>query len=308
MNIGAEAILFGVFGIIILAFLVIDLGFLNRKAHAITTKAAVIQTLFWIGMATGYGGLIYHYLGHVKAADFFSAYLTEKMLSADNLMVILMLFVFFGIKEMYQHRVLLWGIIGAIIFRAIFIGSGTFIVSHIHFVLYFFGAFLIYTGVKLMFAKGEEEEQDFENTKTLQFFRRHLPLSSAFHNGRFFVAENGKRVATTLFLVLCMIEVTDLAFAVDSIPAVFAITRDPFIAFTSNIFAVMGLRALFFIVEKVLAKFPHLSKGIAFVLVFIGGKMFLDLFHLHLSSIVSFGVIIVALLLAMGYSLLTERE
>lgn len=323
----ARAWLIGVFAVIIVGFLVFDLGFMNKKAHGVTTKAATLQTLFWIAVAVGYGGLIYYFVGHEPAAQFFSAYITEKMLSADNLMVIMMLFMFFDVKEAFQHRVLYWGILGAVVLRGLFIGSGTLIVSLFHPVLYLFGAVLIWSGIKLMASGDDEEAQDFEKNRTLIFLKKWLPLSSGPHTGHFFTIENGKKVGTILLLTLAMVEVTDLIFAVDSIPAVFAITTDFFIAFTSNIFAVMGLRALFFIVEKVLKQFPHLQKGIAFVLVFIGGKMFLDLvdpavgflskvfgfahtegsWEYHLTSVQSFMVIIIALGLAMGYSVISVK-
>lgn len=303
----AQQILFILFGIIVVGFLVLDLGYFNRKAHKVAPKSALIQSLFWIGIALGYGALIFYFVGHEKAAEFMSAYVTEKMLSVDNLFVIALIFNFFKIEEKFHHKVLFWGIMGAIVFRALFIGVGAIIIEQFHWVLYIFGALLIYTGIKL-FSEKKEEHVDFEKSKVVKFVKKFLPFTTAPHNGKFVLKQKGKWAFTTLFLIIILVETTDIIFAVDSIPAAFAISRDPFIIFTSNVFAIMGLRALFFLLEGFLHRFHHLQKGLAFILVFIGGKMLIDFFGIHISSITSLMVIMSALGLSMLLSVVFPKK
>ncbi len=288
-----------VFGLVIFGFMIADLGFLNRKAHKISLRSAVKQSLFWIVISLIFGGLIWYELGTESATQYLSAYVTEKMLSVDNLFVIILIFSFFKLEEKYHHRVLFWGIIGAIVSRGIFILGGAYIIEQFHWVLYIFGAILIYTGIKLLKDK-KEEHVNYHDNKVLKFARKFLPFTTNHHQGKFFVRENGKLHATILFGIILLVESTDIIFAVDSIPAAFSISQDPFIVFTSNIFAVMGLRALFFLVEGVIHKFHHLQKGLSFILVFIGLKMLIGIIGLHISSLVSFAVIMVAL----GFSLI----
>lgn len=290
----AQTALWILFGFIIVLFLVLDLGYFNRTVHKVELKSAVNQSLFWVGIAFSFGLLIFIFLDRKMAADFFSAYITEKMLSVDNLFVIMLIFSYFKLEEKYHHKVLFWGIMGAIVFRAIFIGVGSLIISQFAWVLYIFGAILLYTGIKLLRDK-KEEHIDFEKNHIIKLAKRLLPFSPNHHNGKFWVKENGKTVLTSLFLVMLLVEGTDIIFAVDSIPAVFTISQNPFIIFTSNIFAIMGLRALFFLIENILHKFHHLQKGLAFILLFIGLKMLSGIFHFHLSSYVSFGIIMFAL-------------
>ncbi|MCC7197240.1 TerC/Alx family metal homeostasis membrane protein, partial [Candidatus Peregrinibacteria bacterium] len=261
--------LFLVFTVTILGFLVVDLGFLNRSAHRVGPKSALIQSLFWIAISFAFAFLVFLFISKEAAAEFMSAYVTEKMLSVDNLFVIMLIFNFFKIDEKYHHKVLFWGILGAVIFRGIFITSGAFIISQFHWVLYIFGAVLIFTGIKL-FRDKKEEHIDFNSSKVVKVIRKVLPFTASHHNGKFIVRENGKTLFTTLFLIVLLVETTDIIFAIDSIPAAFAISQDPFIVFTSNIFAVMGLRALFFLIENILHKFHHLQKGLSFILIFIG--------------------------------------
>lgn len=303
----SQSILFIVFGVLVVGFLIFDLGFLNRKAHKVTTKEAAIQSLFWITLALGYAGLIFHYMGRVPATEFLSAYVTEKMLSVDNLFVILLIFSFFKLDEKYHHRVLFWGIMGAVAFRAIFITAGSLIISEFHWVLYIFGAILVYTGIKL-FADKKEEHINLHDNKVMKLAQRFLPFTTAPHNGHFMLKENGKWHFTILFMIVLLVESTDIIFAVDSIPAAFAISQSPFIVFTSNIFAVMGLRALFFLLENILHKFHHLQKGLAFILLFIGAKMLLGIFHLHLSSLVSFSIIMGALAASLILSVIFPKK
>ncbi len=295
------------FGVIVVGFLAIDLGYLNRKSHKVEFKPALAQSLFWIAISVMFGFLIFLYLGRDLAAQFMSAYVTEKMLSVDNLFVIMLIFSFFKLEEKYHHRVLFWGIMGAVVFRGIFIGAGAYIIHQFFWVLYIFGAILIYTGIKLLRDK-KEEHVDFNHSRIYKTAHKYLSFSANHHNGKFFCRENGKFMFTSLFLIMLLIEGTDIVFAVDSIPAVFAISQNLFIVFTSNIFAIMGLRALFFLIESVLHRFHHLQKGLAFILLFIGGKMLAGIFNLHLSSLISFGVIMLALAASMILSVLFPKK
>src|SRR3989339_1701092 len=299
--------LFILFGVVIVGFMIADLGYFNKTNHRIEPKSALIQSLFWIAISVAFSFLIFLFMGRDLAAEFLSAYVTEKMLSVDNLFVIMLIFSYFKLEEKYHHRVLFWGIMGAIVFRAIFIGFGSIIISQFHWVLYIFGALLLYTGIKLLRDK-KEEHVDFEKNHIIRLARRFLPFSPNHHGGRFFVKEGGKLVLTSLFLIMLLVEGTDIIFAVDSIPAVFAISQNPFIVFTSNIFAIMGLRALFFLIESVLHRFHHLQKGLAFILLFIGLKMLSGIFGVHISSLISFGIIMLALSMSIVLSILFPKK
>jgi tellurite resistance protein TerC len=302
-----QANLFVLFGIIVVVFLIIDLGFFNRKNHVIEFKPALFQSLFWIAISCVFGFLVFLYLGRESAAQFMSAYVTEKMLSFDNLLIILLIFSYFKLEEKYHHRVLFYGILGAIIFRGIFIGAGSYIVNQFHWVLYVFGVILLYTGVKL-FKDKKEEHVDFEKNKAVKLARRFLPFTANHHNGKFFVKEDGRFLFTSLFLVLILIETMDIVFAFDSIPAAFAISQNAFIVFTSNIFAILGMRSLFFVIEGVMHRFHHLQKGLSVVLVFIGAKMLIGIVGWHISSLASFGVIIFVLGLSLLASLVWPKK
>ncbi len=295
------------FGVIIVGFLIVDLGFLNRKSHKIEFKPALYQSLFWIAIALGFGALIYVYMGQALAAEYLSAYVTEKMLSVDNLFVMMLIFSYFKLEEKYHHRVLFWGILGAIVFRGVFIGVGSYVITQFHWVLYIFGAVLIYTAIKLLRDK-KEEHIDFKHNKVIKFAHKFLPFTENHHGGKFFIREKGKLYFTSLFMVVLLIEATDIIFAVDSIPAVFAISQNIFVILTSNIFAIMGLRALFFLIENVIHKFHHLQKGLAFILLFIGAKMLSGIFHIHIPSMVSFGIIMSALALSLILSVVFPKK
>lgn len=296
-----------VFSLFVVGFLVFDLGYLNRKAHKVSFKSALWQSLFWIGAALVFSWLIMLQMGGEPAAEFLSAYVTEKMLSVDNLFVIMLLFSFFKLEEKYHHKVLFWGILGAVVFRGVFISAGSLVISQFHWVLYVFGAILVYTGFKLL-RDQKEEHVDFNKNKVVVLAKKYLPFTTNHHGGNFAVRENGKFRFTLLFLIMLLVESTDIVFAVDSIPAAFAISENAFIVFTSNIFAVMGLRALFFLLEGVLHKFHHLQKGLSFILLFIGAKMLLGIVDIHLSSLVSFAVIMFALLASLALSVLFPKK
>lgn len=303
----AQTSLIILFIIIVVGFLIVDLGFLNKKSHRIEFRPALYQSLFWIGISLVFGFLIYVFIGKEMGIQFLSAYLTEKMLSVDNLFVILLIFSYFKLEEKYHHKALFWGIIGAIIFRGIFIGAGAYIIHQFYWVLYIFGAILLYTGFKLLQDK-KEEHVDFKNSKIIKFAHKILPFTDTHHGGKFFFREKGKFYFTSLFMIVILVEATDIIFAVDSIPAVFAISQNLFIVFTSNIFAIMGLRALFFLIENILHKFHHLQKGLAVILLFIGTKMLIGIFGLHISSMLSFAVIIFALILSMFLSIIFPKK
>jgi tellurite resistance protein TerC len=303
-----QNILWIIFGIVIIGFLALDLGYFNRKAHKISSNSAFLQTIFWIVLALLFALIIFFYMDKILALEFLSAYVTEKMLSIDNLFIMLLIFNFFKIDEKYHHRILFWGILGAIVFRAIFILAGAIIVSKFHFVLYIFGAILLYTGFQLLFEK-REKHVNFEHNKVFRLAKRFLPFSTTNdHQGKFFIKENGKNVFTILFMVVLMIEATDIVFAIDSIPAAFSISQSPFILFTSNIFAILGLRSLFFLIESVLHRFHHLQRGLSFILIFVGAKMLLDIFDIHISSIASFTTIMIVLALSLVSSLIFPKK
>lgn len=302
-----QTILTILFASIIVGFLVLDLGFFNRRNHKVSFKSALYQSLFWISISIVFGILIFLFLNKEMAVQFFSAYVTEKMLSVDNLFVIMLIFNYFNLEEKYHHRALFWGIIGAIIFRGIFIGAGAYLIHQFYWILYIFGAILLYTGVKLLKDK-KEEHIDFRENRIVKLAHKILPFTANHHNGKFFLIENGKFLFTSFFMIVLLVETTDIIFAVDSIPAVFSISQNLFVVFTSNIFAIMGLRALFFLIENILHRFHHLQKGLAFILLFIGLKMLSGILGVHISSFVSFGVIMFALLSSIILSIIFPKK
>ncbi len=316
-----EGLLFGIFGIVIIAFLIVDLGLFHKAHHKVSQREALIQSIFWVAVSVVYGGLIYFYGdGSASTLEFFSAYVTEKALSVDNIFVILLILRYFKVKEEYYHNILFWGILGAIVFRAVFIFVGALVISQAHWILYIFGAFLIYSGIKI-FSDDEEMEIEPEKNLMLKYAKKILPLTTRDNGGKFWLRENGELFFTPLFLVIILIESTDLIFAVDSIPAAFAITQNEFVIYTSNIFAVMGLRAMFFLLANVLDKFYLLQKGLSIVLIFIGGKMMLEMEiiqqglgfifgveHVHVPTFLSFAVIMGVLIGSIILSLLFPRK
>lgn len=304
-----ETILFAIFAVIIVLFLVLDLGIFHKKAHKISTRSALYQSIFWVVISTLFGVFIYVYdeSGAVGAIEYFSAYLTEYALSVDNIFVILLILKYFQVNEDYYHKVLFWGILGAIVFRGIFIFVGALLIQEFHWILYIFGVFLIYSGIRIYFEDGDEKIEP-EKNPILKFCRRYLPMTKQEHGGSFVIRENGKLLFTPLFLVIVLIETTDLIFAVDSIPAAFAITQNEFLIYTSNIFAVMGLRAMFFLLAGIIDKFYLLQKGLSIILFFIGAKMLLDIWHIEVNVYLSFTVIIATLTLSIIFSVLIPRK
>jgi tellurite resistance protein TerC len=251
-------------------------------------REALAWTIFWIALAAGFAALIYFWRGLPKTLEFVTGYVVEESLSIDNLFVFLVLFRYFRVAREYQHKVLTWGVIGALIMRGVFIVLGVTLLGKFHWIIYLFGAFLIYTGAKLL--RSEEEEVKPEHNWALRFVPRFLPFTSGYRDGRFFSIESGRRMATPLLLVLLIVESTDILFATDSIPAVLAISRDPLIVYTSNIFAILGLRALYFTLAGVMDGFGYLHYGLAAILIFVGGKMLASA-HYEISTALSLGVI-----------------
>lgn len=262
---------------LVLFLLSLDLFVFQRKAHVVSAKEALSWSAFWIALAVGFGGLVYHWFGAASAMEFYAGYVIEKALSVDNLFVFLVIFGYFKVQGEHQHRVLYWGILGALILRAIFILAGAALVQKFHFVLYLFGAFLVFTGIKLL--TGGDEDADPSQGIVLRTVQKWVPTTTDYRGGAFFVKENSRWLATPLFVVLIVVETTDLVFAVDSIPAIFGISRDPFIIFSSNIFAILGLRSLYFALAVVMEKFHYLKIALAFVLVFVGVKMLIAEFY-----------------------------
>lgn len=304
-----ETILFGVFAAVIAVFLVIDLGVFNRKAHKISTKSALYQSIFWVIISSIFGYLVYYFDegGFTSSIEFFSAYLTEYALSVDNIFVILLILKYFTVKEEYYHTILFWGILGAVVFRGVFIFVGALLIAEFHFILYIFGVFLIYSGIKIYF-EDSDEKIDPEKNPILRLCRKYLPMTNDEMGGKFMGVVNGKWMFTPLFLVVALVETTDLIFAVDSIPAAFAITQNEFLIYTSNIFAVMGLRAMFFLLAGIIDKFYLLQKGLSIILFFIGSKMLLEIIQYEISPTLSFTVIIVTLTFSIILSVVVPQK
>jgi TerC family integral membrane protein len=283
-----------IFGAALILALIFDLGLLSKKGSVVTMKKALVQTLFWVVLAMAFGVFIYVYNGQQSALEYLSAYLMEWSLSIDNIFVFILIFSFLAIREEFFGRVLLIGILLAVIFRIIFITAGIELVSRFTWLLYLFGAVLIYTGLSMFFAK-KEETGDLEQNKVYRFLKRFLPLIAEDGNGKLTVRRDGKRYYTTIFVVIVLLASTDIVFALDSIPAVFGITQNRLVIYTSNIFAVLGLRSLFFLLRGAVDKFRFLQKGIATVLVFVGLKMTSELVHIKVSTVISLIVIVVCI-------------
>ena len=295
------------FNVFVLGMLALDLGVFHRHAHVVKFKEAATWSVVWILLACVFGAGLYqlHPNGPQASLEFFTGYLIEKSLSIDNIFVIALLFAYFKVPGEYQHRVLFWGILGALVMRAAFILAGAALLERFHWIIYLFGGFLVLTGIKMAFAP--EHGVEPERNPVVRLVRRLMPVTSDFRGASFFVREGGRRAATPLFLVLVMVEFTDLVFAVDSIPAIFAVTRDPFLVYTSNVFAILGLRSLYFLLAGVMHKFEYLKLGLAAILVFVGAKMAL-VDWVKVPTVLSLGVIAAILALAVAASLFKARR
>jgi tellurite resistance protein TerC len=289
------------FNLFVLAAIALDLGVFHRHPHKMKIGEGLAWTLVWVGLTAAFGIGVMHYSGEQRGLEFFTGYVIEKALSVDNLFLFLVIFRVFAVDENIQHRVLEWGILGALAMRGAMIAAGAGLIERFSWVLYVFGAFLVYAGLHMLFAK--KEEMHPERNRISRFASKHLRVTQESTGSRFFVREGGKLFATPLFVVLLTVEITDITLAVDSIPAVFGITRDPFIVYTSNVFAILGLRALYFLLAGVLGRLRYLTAGLAFVLVFIGVKMIAEPW-VHISVEASLAVVGAMLLVALGASLL----
>jgi tellurite resistance protein TerC len=293
------------FNLFVLAMLALDLGVFHRKAHAVSLREATVWSGVWISLALLFNAGIWYFRGSEAGVQFLTGYLIEKSLSVDNIFVMALIFGYFAVPAIHQHRVLFWGILGALVMRAAFILAGAALLEAFHWIIYVFGAFLIITGLKMALVRDTEIHP--ENNPVLRLVRRLVPVTPDYHKGHFFVRENGRLWATPLFLVLALIETTDLVFAVDSIPAIFAVTTDPFLVYTSNIFAILGLRSLYFLLAGVMQTFIYLKLGLAAILVFVGTKMaVMDLYKIP--SFVSLLVVAALLAIAIGASLWKSRR
>jgi tellurite resistance protein TerC len=272
-------VFWALFNAFVLLMLALDLGVFHRKTHEVSLKEALTWTFIWVFLALVFNAIIFYWRGRQQALEFFTGYLIEKALSVDNIFVFIMIFTYFQIPSKFQHKVLFWGILGALLMRVIFIFAGVALIEKFHFTIYVFGALLVYTGYKMFYHNNAKIEPD--KNPLIRFFKKFMPVTHHLQEDNFFVKLNGKRFATPLFLVLILIETTDLIFAVDSIPAILAITQDQFIVYTSNVFAILGLRSLYFALAGVVHRFWLLSYGLAVVLVFVGIKMLLiDLYKI----------------------------
>ncbi|MEI6085572.1 MAG: TerC family protein [Verrucomicrobiota bacterium] len=290
------------FNAFVLGMLALDLGVFHKKSHTVNIKEALTWTAVWIALALAFNVGIYFWMGQAKALEFLTGYLIEKSLSVDNLFVFLLLFAYFRVPGDLQHTVLFWGILGALIMRAIFIAAGVTLITRFEWIIYVFGGVLVYSGIKMAFQK--EPEIHPERNPVLRLFRKCMPVTNEYVGQKFITHRNGRRHATPLLVVLIIIETTDLIFAVDSIPAVLAISRDPFIVYTSNVFAILGLRALFFALAGVMNVFHFLHYGLSAILVFVGAKMILAAWHIKIPIGVALGVVAGLLALSIVASLL----
>jgi tellurite resistance protein TerC len=281
------------FNLFVLLMLALDLGVFHRKAHVVSTKEALTWSIVWISLSLLFNAVIYFfwdwmvpnssYTNSEAALSFLTGYLIEKSLSVDNIFVFILIFSFFAVPDAYQHRVLFWGILGALVMRGVLIAVGAALLEQFHWIIYVFGAFLIYTGIRM--ARHQDEELRPQDNPVVKFFRRFMPVTEDFVGDKFFVRRAGVLFATPLFLILLIVESTDLVFAVDSIPAIFAVTRDPFLVYTSNVCAILGLRALYFLLAGVMDQFQYLKLGLSVVLTFIGVKMVIvDLYHIPVGA------------------------
>ena len=298
------------FNIFVLGMLAVDLGVFNRKAHVISIREAGRFTLFVVVMAAIFNAGIFQFRGQQAGLEFLVGYLVELALSVDNIFVFILIFSYFRVPREYQHRVLFWGIFGALIMRGVMIAAGAYLIEQFHWIIYVFGAFLIFTGIRM--AMQDESDIEPEANPVLKLVRRILPVSPAYEGQKFFtkllIDGRSVRAATPLFIVLVLVETTDLIFAVDSIPAIFGVTRDPFLVYTSNVFAILGLRSMYFLLANVIEKFHLLKLGLSIVLIFVGVKMVVTIFHIEIPIGISLAVVAGVLIGAVILSLIFPKQ
>lgn len=301
-----STIMWTCFAILLTIMFVLDLGVFNRKSHEISFREALTWTIVWVSLAMAFNLGIAYYLGSAKALEFLAGYLIEESLSVDNLFVFIMIFNYFHVPKKHQPKILKWGIIGALVMRAVFILTGIELIERFHWTIYVFGVILIVTGAKMAF--GGDDEVNPENNLLVRLVRRFLPITKRIRDDKFFIRRQGVLAATPLFLTLVVIESSDVIFAVDSIPAVLAVTRDPFIVYTSNVFAIMGLRSLYYLLANVMGMFAYLKLGVSFILAFVGLKMLLSSTSYAIPLPVSLGVIFGALAVSIAISVLVGSK
>jgi tellurite resistance protein TerC len=294
-----------IFNLFVLAAIALDLGVLHRRPHKMETREAITWTLVWVVLSLAFGLAVMHFSGKQRGLEFFTGYVIEKALSVDNLFLFLVIFRAFAVDEKIQHRVLEWGILGALVMRGVMIAAGAGLIERFSWVLYVFGTFLVYAGLHMLF--GKKAEMRPQENRISKFARRYLRVTQEYAGSKFFVRNGGKLFATPLFIVLLIVEITDITLAVDSIPAIFGITRDPFIVYTSNVFAILGLRSMYFLLAGVLGRLRYLTAGLSFVLAFIGAKMIVEPW-VHISVEISLAVVAGILLVALAASLLVKPK
>lgn len=292
-----------IFNIFIVVLLLLDLGVLNRKTKVMSFRQAARNSALWISLALLFNVGVYAWGGPEKGLEFLTGYLIEYSLSVDNIFVFVLIFSSFAVPREYQYRVLFWGIIGALLLRGILILVGAALIEQFHWVLYIFGAFLLYAGFRMLRGGHDDEVIDLENNGTLKFIKRFLPITDTYYGAMFFIRMQRRTMATPLFMVLVFVEFTDLLFALDSIPAIFAVTRDPFIVYTSNVFAILGLRSLYFLLEGIVNKFVYLRYGLAVILMFVGIKLLIEMFHIKIPNLLSLSIIALSIAVSIFASL-----
>jgi tellurite resistance protein TerC len=294
------------FHIFIFIMLALDLGIFNRREHKIPVREALVWSSVWISLALLFNLFVLYRFGKVQALEFLTGYVIEYSLSVDNIFVFILIFSYFSVTDKYQHKILFWGILGALLMRGVFIFAGVALINRFHWIVLIFGSFLVLTGVKMLFQKKTEYKP--ENNPAVKFFRKFLPITDELHGGRFFIRHHKRLQATPLFLVLVMIESSDLIFAVDSIPAVLAVSQHTFIVYTSNIFAILGLRSLYFAVAGIMGYFRYIKTGLAFVLSFVGLKMLASFIGFEIPIFISLAIIVATLLISVLASVIIKKK
>ncbi|HPA86941.1 MAG TPA: TerC family protein [Bacteroidales bacterium] len=296
------------FHVLVFSVLALDLGVFNKNAHKISLKEALIWSAVWILLALAFNVFVLFEFGKTKALEFFTGYVIEYSLSVDNIFVFILIFTYFSVKPQYQHKILFWGILGALVMRGIFIFTGVALINKFHWIVLIFGAFLVFTGLKMLFQKESSASVSPEKNPLVRVLRKFMPVTEELHGDSLFVRQNRKLYATPLFLVLLVVESSDLIFAVDSIPAILAISQDTFIVYTSNIFAILGLRSLYFAVSGIMGYFRFLKVGLALVLSFVGLKMLAAYFHFEIPIVISLLVIVSILVITILASLIIKEK